>query len=686
MITNNAPAVFVVGTTTVTWTATDAAGNTATATQTVTIVSVSIPAITAPATVTVYTDPNAAYATNVTLGSPSLSITNVPDLTITNDAPAVFAVGTTSVTWTVSDNFGNSSSSVQLVIVIDNESPVLNAPADLTVNTSTGKAYAENVSLGNASATDNVPGVTITNDNVLTEFPIGITTILWTATDAAGNTTTQNQTIIVLDNQAPTVTAPANVVVSTDTDESYASGVSLGNPIVSDNSNGLVTVTNNAPAQFPLGSTIVTWKAVDEAGNIAIAIQTVTVADNQAPSITAPGSVNVSIGLNQSYATGVALGSATATDNVPGIITISNNALVNYPLGTTVITWTAKDAAGNIATATQTVTVSVMSQPPLANCKPATVTLVNGVATISVSNINNGSTAAAGIASMSLSKTTFNCSNIGNNIVTLTVTDKNGLSSTCTTTVTVIGAAAGAVSITSVPANNTYTGGVSTNLYLGYGAQSTTLKVNAPASGAPYTYSWTGTELNSTTAATPVFTPTAAGSYTFTVKLINKYGCSSTASINICVRDIRDASSNGKKVFICHIPPGNPSNANVLSVSINAVAAHLAHGDQLGSCNQVCGTVAKGIVEPIPPVAAGLAFEVQVAPNPTSNFFALRVKSSDNETAVTVRVVDVFGRTIEKQTITAGGTLKFGERYANGAYYAEVIQGSEKKVIKLMKL
>jgi hypothetical protein len=39
-----------------------------------------------------------------------------------------------------------------------------------------------------------------------------------------------------------------------------------------------------------------------------------------------------------------------------------------------------------------------------------------------------------------------------------------------------------------------------------------------------------------------------------------------------------------KKVTICHIPPGNPSNAHTIRVSENAVDAHLAHGDELGKC------------------------------------------------------------------------------------------------------
>ena len=39
------------------------------------------------------------------------------------------------------------------------------------------------------------------------------------------------------------------------------------------------------------------------------------------------------------------------------------------------------------------------------------------------------------------------------------------------------------------------------------------------------------------------------------------------------------------KATICHIPPGNPANAQTISVNENAVPAHLAHGDHTGACS-----------------------------------------------------------------------------------------------------
>jgi hypothetical protein len=43
------------------------------------------------------------------------------------------------------------------------------------------------------------------------------------------------------------------------------------------------------------------------------------------------------------------------------------------------------------------------------------------------------------------------------------------------------------------------------------------------------------------------------------------------------------AGKSAGKVDICHIPPGNPSNARTINVSKSAVPAHMAHGDSMGA-------------------------------------------------------------------------------------------------------
>ena len=255
--------------------------------------------------------------------------------------------------------------------VVDIEPPTITAPSNITVNTDSGKAYATNVVLGTAAANDN-SGTVVVSNNAPAQFPLGQTTVTWTATDPAGLSGTATQTVTVVDKEAPSIQAPANVTIGTDAGKNYATNVDLGSPAAADNS-GTVNVSNNAPAQYPLGQTIVTWTATDAAGNKATAAQTVTVVDQEPPSIQAPAGVTVNNDPGKGYASGVALGTATAADN-SGAVNISNDAPAKFPIGETTVTWTATDAAGNKATATQIVSVAD-NEPPTIQA-PSTLRLI----------------------------------------------------------------------------------------------------------------------------------------------------------------------------------------------------------------------------------------------------------------------------------------------------------------------
>jgi len=42
------------------------------------------------------------------------------------------------------------------------------------------------------------------------------------------------------------------------------------------------------------------------------------------------------------------------------------------------------------------------------------------------------------------------------------------------------------------------------------------------------------------------------------------------------------------KVNVCHVPPGDPENFHTIKINESALAAHLAHGDVAGACNERC--------------------------------------------------------------------------------------------------
>lgn len=147
---------------------------------------------------------------------------------------------------------------------------------------------------------------------------------------------------------APVVTPPANVTAEATGVRSYPA---IGQATSSDGT----PVTNNAPSNgFPLGTTVVTWSATNLAGLTGTAQQQVTVVDTTAPQITVPANV---VAQATGTLTSVVLGQATATD-LFGPISIGNNAPSNgFPVGTTLVTWTATDANGNSSSATQSVTI-----------------------------------------------------------------------------------------------------------------------------------------------------------------------------------------------------------------------------------------------------------------------------------------------------------------------------------------
>ena len=106
-------------------------------------------------------------------------------------------------------------------------------------------------------------------------------------------------------------------------------------------------------------------------------------------------------------------------------------------VGSRVVTLTATDMTGNNNTCSATVTVQDQIQP-VASCRNHTVQLDGtGNGTITTAAVNNGSSDACGITSLSLNQTTFNCSDIGTKPVVLTVSDANGNTASCFSTISI---------------------------------------------------------------------------------------------------------------------------------------------------------------------------------------------------------------------------------------------------------
>ncbi|MFD2540886.1 HYR domain-containing protein [Lacinutrix gracilariae] len=430
IITNDATLpITTQGTTLVTWTYDDGNGNTSTQTQNIIIDDISAPI------------PDAATLADITAACEVNSLT-APTATdncggtviITNDASLpITAQGTTIVTWTYDDGNGNTSTQTQNIIIDDVTAPTFNScPSNLSRNNDIGACGAI-VNYTIPTATDSCGTTVVTQTDVtgLTSgslFPIGTTTIEYTADDGNGNTTICTFTITVIDNESPTITCPADITVNADAN-CEATIVTLGTPTTNDNC-GVATVTHDLTLPLPVGMHNITWTITDTAGLTATCIQTVTVQDATPPVITCPGDITVNVDSGSCTASGVNLGTPTLFDNCGAVYT--NNAPTLFSIGETIVTWTATDGAGLTDTCTQIVTVE-----PVLVCQNITVQLDNtGNATILPEDLTSSITCTS--FTLNASQTNFDCGDIGVNTVTLTATDNASNTYSCNATVTII--------------------------------------------------------------------------------------------------------------------------------------------------------------------------------------------------------------------------------------------------------
>jgi len=306
---------YSLGTTSVTVSATDCANNTASDVMLLTVQDTTPPALSVPANVSV--EANAVLST-VNLGV--ASATDIFGATVTNNAPASFPLGTTTVTYTATDGNGLTTTGTQTVTVVDTTAPVLSVPADVSVE---ANAVLSTVAIGSATATDIFP-VTITSD-APTSYALGTTVVTWKATDANGNATTGTQNVTVVDTTAPVLTVPADVSVEAN---AVLSTVNIGVASATDIFGA--TVTNDAPATYPVGTTVVTYTAVDGNGLTTIGTQNVTVVDTTAPTVTA-SLVAVNVGDDDEHGEGmfqVVFSASDIADPNPVLTATLNGATV----------------------------------------------------------------------------------------------------------------------------------------------------------------------------------------------------------------------------------------------------------------------------------------------------------------------------------------------------------------------
>jgi hypothetical protein len=267
--------------------------------------------------------------------------------------------GTYTVVWTYTDSAGHTTTQNQTVIIEpDNSAPVPDAASLPTV---TGECSAA-ITGDPPTATDNCAGSGIEGVPLdpLSYNTAGTHVVRWKFTDPAGNSTIQNQTVIVTDTHPPVVALAGDPSVTVECHTVYNDAGAT----VTDNCSATPTLTSTSDVDVNRPGTYhVVWTATDGGGNTATATRTVTVVDTVAPVITTAGANPLTWECHTPFVEPGVSASDACDTNVP--VSVSGVLDVNTP-GTYTLTYNASDDSGNAATpVTRTVNVVDTTAPTI---------------------------------------------------------------------------------------------------------------------------------------------------------------------------------------------------------------------------------------------------------------------------------------------------------------------------------
>ena len=432
-----------------TWTAMDESGNTATCIQLIMVQDTLPPVFSCPANVTV------SCAANV----PPVAVYNALD-NCSGEVPVTLAsqVTTDSTcinqkvitrTYQAVDACGNSASCQQVITVFDGAPPVFSCPANVTVSCASNvpPVWTDGIASDNCGDVPVTLASQVTTDSTCVNQKV--ITRTYQAVDACGNSSSCMQTITVFDNTPPAITCPVNVTIECTASTDPAVNTALGMATATDGCGGMpvigytdATTEGNCPQEYTISRT---WTATDACGNSTNCVQVITVDDSTPPVITCPPTLTLECSVegnyteeNETIATWLA--SATATDAC-GEVTISDNFSPTAfsdgcgATGSQTVFFTATDECGNTSGCSALIQI-VDTTPPV--CQTTSFSLdtvidpATGIITLDPMWFDDGSYDEGGDVTLAVFPTTVACEDEGTILVTLTVTDECGNSSTCT--------------------------------------------------------------------------------------------------------------------------------------------------------------------------------------------------------------------------------------------------------------
>jgi hypothetical protein len=428
---------FAPGQYTITYSATDRAGNTATLPRTVNVVDTTAPVITRSGSNPVTVQCGGGYSDAGATAIDSCAGDRTASIAVANPVNTA-VVGVYTVRYNVSDGNGNNAAEVtRTVNVVDTTAPVITRSGANPVTVQCGGSYRDaGATAADICAGDRTASIVVTNP--VNTAAVGVYTVRYNVGDGNGNNAAEvTRTVNVVDTTVPVISRTGANPVTVQCGGVYSDAGATANDICAGDRTASIVVTNPVNTAA-VGAYTVRYNVSDGNGNNAVEVtRTVNVVDTTVPVITLLGAGDVTVQCGGTYSDA----GATASDICAGDRT--NSILVTNPVNTAVVgTYTVlynvSDGNGNNAVeVTRTVTVEDTDAPviTLAGANPLTLDCGAAFTDPGASALD----ACDGTVAATSDAPEINTNFPASYVVTYTATDSHGLSSTKTRSVVVGG-------------------------------------------------------------------------------------------------------------------------------------------------------------------------------------------------------------------------------------------------------
>ncbi len=409
------------------------------------------PVITCPSNITVPAD-NSVCEAVVTYALPSFNNNCMGSVLTQTDITGLvsgssFSLGSTTLSYLVTDAVGQTASCTFDVLVEDTQGPTVTCPSDAIVSVDNGicgAVYTYPDFVEGVTMFDNCTGITVTKTDVTgfnsgDVFPVGTTNLSYEIKDGSDNKIVCAFAITVADDELPTIICPSDTIIS------VAPGLcervfTYTLPVASDNCTGFNSVFVSGIERgnsFPLGSTSIVYEVTDASNHKTQCTFDVTVVDDIKPTIKCLNDTTIYVGTSCDVAFTFNLESSDNCTVSPAISFVSGFATgVVLNIGDYDYEIVVEDNAGNVSD-TCKFTVSVEDNTkPVITCPPSELLCVEQVYNFPLATVSDHCTNGI-VPLQSSGKTSGEVFGIGQHSIVFTATDLGNNSANCSFTITV---------------------------------------------------------------------------------------------------------------------------------------------------------------------------------------------------------------------------------------------------------